>query len=229
MQNIRAICFDLDNTLWDLDPVIPRAERKLYKWYEQNYPRVTVLFTLTRMLEVRQAIMRDRPDLLHDLTAMRLLALHYMAEEAGYPAGMAAEAFEVFQEQRNAVTLYSDVLPVLEQMSSTHSLFALTNGNADLEVIGIAHLFKQVFTARELGMAKPNVEVYEAVCKESGFTAGEILHVGDDPDNDIVAAAQAGWRAVWVNRKASTWPHEESSPDAIVTDLHQLTKLFGRE
>jgi HAD superfamily hydrolase (TIGR01509 family) len=229
MQNIRAICFDLDNTLWDLAPVIPRAERRLHRWYAQYYPRVTELFSLQRMLEVREAVLRDRPELLHDLSAMRLLALEFMAREAGYPAAMAHEAFDVFQEQRNAVTLYSDVVPVLESMRATHSLFALTNGNADLQAIGIAHLFEQVFTARELGIAKPDLGVYAAVTVASGFAAEEILHVGDDPDNDIVAAAQAGWRTVWLNRNATIWPHADSMPDEMVSDLHQLTKLFRYE
>ena len=74
----------------------------------------------------------------------------------------------------------------------------------------------------------PDTEVYAAVCREAGFEPHEMLHVGDDPDNDIVAAGEAGWRTVWLNRSGDVWQHQESDPDDIVTDLYQLTKLFDR-
>ncbi len=229
MHRIRAICLDLDNTLWDIDPVISRAERSLYYWYRDNYPRVTQRFSAAQIVEIRQLTIHQMPELAHDLTGLRMAALNHIAEAVGYPPDMAAEAFEVFQAERNAVTLYSDVIPALQRMSVTHELFALTNGNADLEVIGIAHFFRHVFTARELGMSKPNVAVYAAVCMESGLQPGEIVSAGDDPENDIIAAARAGLRTVWVNRKERDWSHEEYSPDHIAADLHQLASLISDE
>jgi len=38
---VRAICFDLDNTLWEIEPVLLRAERILADWLRTRYPRVT--------------------------------------------------------------------------------------------------------------------------------------------------------------------------------------------
>lgn len=226
MQQVRAICFDLDNTFWDLDPVIPRAERTLYAWYRENYPRVTQHFRLRDIVEIRLAVLSDMPEMKHDLTLLRLTALRRIAERAGYEHGMADEAFEVFQKERNAVTLYSDVVPALERMAESHELYVMTNGNADLDAIGIRHYFGAIFTARELGMAKPDAGVFSAVCERSGMQPHEIAHVGDDPDNDIVAASQAGMRTVWINRRGREWEHEHCEPDYVTSDLLELVALF---
>ncbi|MDP6436448.1 MAG: HAD family hydrolase [Gammaproteobacteria bacterium] len=226
MQQVRAICFDLDNTFWDLDPVIPRAERGLYDWYGKHHPRVTERFTLSDILEIRAMTLREMPEMAHDLTLLRMTALRRIAEEAGYGPEMADAAFEVFQNERNAVTLYSDVVPALENMANTHELFVLTNGNANLDVIGIRHFFGAVFTARELGMAKPNSRVFDAVCEKSGMQPHEIAHVGDDPENDILAAAQAGLHTVWVNRSDREWEYEDHYPDYVAADLLELAALL---
>ncbi len=41
MHRIRAITLDLDATLWEIGPVIRRAEAELWQWLALNYPRIT--------------------------------------------------------------------------------------------------------------------------------------------------------------------------------------------
>jgi putative hydrolase of the HAD superfamily len=168
----------------------------------------------------------EMPEMAHDLTTLRMSALRRIAEEAGYTPEMANEAFEVFQNERNTVALYSDVVPALETMAKTHKLYVLTNGNADLDVIGIRHYFGEIFTARDLGVAKPDARVFATVCERSGMQPHEIAHVGDDPENDIVAAAHAGLRTVWVNRNDREWEYRDYYPDYVATDLIELVNLF---
>ena len=40
-MTIDCITFDLDDTLWECDSVIARAEEALFEWLRQNMPRVT--------------------------------------------------------------------------------------------------------------------------------------------------------------------------------------------
>src|SRR5690606_3779838 len=51
---IRAICFDLDNTLWDVWPVIRKAEERMYDFLAQRYPRVVAALTIEAMREARE-------------------------------------------------------------------------------------------------------------------------------------------------------------------------------
>ena len=46
MPPIRAICFDLDNTLWDVFPVIMRAERAMYDFLAARYPKTVANNTI---------------------------------------------------------------------------------------------------------------------------------------------------------------------------------------
>ena len=40
MRAVRAITFDLDDTLWEIGPVIERAERRVYEEIRNRFPRV---------------------------------------------------------------------------------------------------------------------------------------------------------------------------------------------
>src|SRR5690606_42111020 len=53
----------------------------------------------------------------------------------------AEKAFAIFHQARNQVTLFPDVRAVLEVLAQHYQLGALTNGNADLKLIGLDDLF----------------------------------------------------------------------------------------
>ncbi len=226
MRHIRAICFDLDDTLWDMAPVIPRAERHLYRWFASHYPRVTAVYTPERLHTVRHEVGEQHPELRHDLSALRLKMLRQVFREAGYDDAPAAEAFAVFQQARNDVALFADVVPALAALAPTHRLFALTNGNASLEAIGLSRWFEGVITARELGVAKPEPAFFSGALQQAGLAPGETLHVGDHPENDIRAAQAAGLTTVWLNRKGHDWALGDSRPDHELRDLQQLPALL---
>ena len=40
IKQLRALTFDLDDTLWDNRPVLMAAEQTLYDWLGQHYPRI---------------------------------------------------------------------------------------------------------------------------------------------------------------------------------------------
>jgi putative hydrolase of the HAD superfamily len=230
MDQIQAICFDLDDTLWDLPPVLRRAERELYAWYGRNYPAVTERFSAAEIRRMRTEIADEFPELLHDLTELRMKVLRRIAEQSGYPESMADEAFHIINRERNRVDLFADVLPALDLLAGRCRLFTLSNGNANLEAIGIARHFEMSFSAREIGVAKPNPEIFHAVCERSGLLPEQVVHVGDHPENDIVAARSVGMVTVWVNRQQTAWPEEWSeahqTPDHVVGCLEEFAKLF---
>ncbi len=83
MGGIRAIIFDLDNTLWDVWPVIVRAEHAMHDFLARHYPRVTARHDLRSMRDVRARMAIDHPAMRHDFTWLRLEALRQHAREAG--------------------------------------------------------------------------------------------------------------------------------------------------
>src|SRR5688500_7632252 len=71
LGTVSAVCFDLDNTLWDVEPVLSRADRILTDWLEARYPRIPERFPAAEVLQVRAALLREEPHQAHDLSYLR--------------------------------------------------------------------------------------------------------------------------------------------------------------
>ncbi len=65
----------------------------------------------------------------------------------------------------------------------------------------------------------------------------EVLHVGDDPELDVIGAQRAGLRCAWLNRTPASWsallppdPTESGAiePDLIVRDLAELADALDK-
>lgn len=223
---IRIICFDLDDTLWPIEPVISHAEAQLHHWLCQHYPRITAQFDPLTFRQLRQQLVEIQPQLSCDLTRLRKLSLAQAAAQVGYSDSLVEPAFEVFMAARHQVQLYDDVLPTLEKLHHHYLICAVTNGNADVRRLGLGHWFDAIFFAREVGAAKPHPALFEAVCHYAQAQPAQVVHIGDDAVCDIAGAAAVGMRTVWINR----YPHKTWSgtilPDAIIHSLTELEKLL---
>lgn len=227
MQSIRAICFDLDNTLWDVLPSLQRAERLVYEFVRERYPKIAANLTIEAMRAARERIRIDQPHMRHDFSFHRLQALRDHARTYGYPESLAEEAFEVFIAERSRVELYDEVLPALERLRQKYRLFSASNGNADLRRTGLAHIFERSVCAREVGAAKPDAIVFRKVIESTGLEPAEVLFVGDDPEHDVEGARRAGMQPVWINRTEAAWPAEYAPPPHSVRSLNDLLALVG--
>ena len=227
MQDIRTITLDLDDTLWPIGPVIRRAETRLYAWLAEHYPRITELFSPDAIREVRNAVIAEHGDRLHDLGFLRRTVLGRMSEAAGYGTGMVDDAFAIFNEERNNVEVFPEVRPALARLGRAYTLIALTNGNANLSKIGLREMFDDVVSAASAGAAKPDREIFDMAVRAGGAAAAETLHVGDHPEHDVHGARQAGLKAIWVNRNGEEWPTDLPKPDDVVQDIGHLAELLG--
>jgi len=228
MSGIRAVIFDLDNTLWDVHPVILRAEHAMHDFLLRHYPRVTERHDLKSMRDVRARMAIEHPAMGHDFTWLRLEALRHHAREAGYDESMADQAFAVFYRARNEVTLYEDVRPALEVLVRDYRLFVISNGNADLKLCGIGDYFEASLAAREAGMMKPDPRIFAMLLDRAGLAAHEAVHVGDDPEADVDGARAAGVVPVWLNREAAEWTRPSPPPPLTIGGLHELQEAIAR-
>jgi len=227
VNDIRTITLDLDDTLWAIHPVIKRAEETLYAWIGEHYPRITEMFEPADLRVLRADVLEEFKDHTHDLTFIRRQILTRIGVAAGYGDGYVDDAFEVFDEVRNDVTLFPEARPTLVSLRERFVLIAVTNGNADLERIGIRDLFDDVVSAAMAGAAKPAAQIFDKAVEVGGATAAQTLHVGDHPLYDVHGARDAGLRAIWVNRNGDDWPDEYLAPDGEVQHVGELHDLLG--
>lgn len=223
---IKAITFDLDDTLWDVWPVVERAEQSLHDWLEARYPRIPERFTPLELRELCAEIAAARPEIAHDRTRLRKDALQLAATRTGSLGFDVDAAFAVFYVARNAVELFEEVRPVLERLARRYPLASLSNGNADVRLIGLDDVFSFSLNAIEVGAAKPDPLMFELACRRLGVRPEQVVHVGDDPEHDVRGAANAGMRTAWVNRSGLDWPGGPRA-DAEIVSLAELEAVLA--
>lgn len=228
VARIRAISLDLDDTLWPIWPAIDAAEKALTHWLGEHAPMTSALFANSHARhDIRQQVLRDHPELAHNLGAIRREAIRLALRKAGEPTELAEPAFDVFYAMRNRVTLFDDAMPTLLWLAERYPLVAVTNGNADLEAIGLAHLFQARITAVGQGVAKPDRRIFDAAAQAVGAAPHQVLHVGDDAHLDVLGALQADMQAVWVNRSEQVWTEATLAPHEEIAELAELQDLLA--
>ncbi|MEX2482849.1 MAG: HAD family hydrolase [Gammaproteobacteria bacterium] len=224
---IKAISFDLDDTLWYAAPALVRAETLQYAWIEQHAPRIAERYSLEALRRARHELAARRPEIAHDFTELRRVALLEHLRECAYPEHLAAEGIAVFLRERSQVEFYDDALPVLRRLAPRYALIALTNGNADLDLVGIADLFVTCVSPAEAGVRKPDPRLFQAGLAHAGVSAAEAVHVGDQPLYDIEGAHRATMRSIWLNRNAAEWPPDYAPATAQITSLSELERVLA--
>ncbi|GAB5451002.1 MAG: HAD family hydrolase [Halioglobus sp.] len=232
---IRVVTFDLDNTLWDVEPALLRAEEAQQNWLLQHRPGTVEHFDHDSLFEFKKSVWKRHPELSHDVTNMRIQTLFELQVAAGYPEDQAREgariAFDAFLQERHKVELYEEALVVLEQLAGRYTLGALTNGNADIYKTDAAEYFDFAFLAEEIGASKPHPDMFEAAIARAGVNANEIAHVGDDPEHDVKGAKNVGMHTVWMNNRNKPWRGEHTADIEIqsLTDLPAALEVICRK
>ncbi len=226
IARIRAISLDLDDTLWPVLPIIERAEQVLHEWLVAHAPMAAALFSSPAALrEIRDHMAASKPELKHDLSALRRESIRLALYRAGEDPLLADAAFEAFFAERQRVTLFEDAAPALEFLARRFPLVSVSNGNADVQRVGLAGYFRASISARDFGVGKPDPRIFHAAAGALDVPPEAVLHVGDDATLDALGALNAGMQAAWINRSEHLWPHEQE-PHLTIATLAELCVVF---
>lgn len=227
---ITVITFDLDNTLWDVEPALLRAEQAQREWLLHHRPGSIEHYDHDSLWEFKKSVWKRHPELIHHVSQMRIRMLCELQRAAGYSETEsergALGAFAAFLEERHKVELYEEALAVLRQLAGSYRLGALTNGNADIYKTDAAEYFDFAFLAEDIGASKPAPDMFQAALAKTGVEPGQIVHVGDNPEHDILGASQVGLRTVWVNLQGAVWNRADLVPDGQVLRLRELPEVI---
>lgn len=225
--------FDLDDTLLDHS----RASREAARHLRVAFPG------LSRIEEARflddwvvlterhmDRFFRGEVDFVEQRRG-RMKELLSWADEAIDDAEADA-AFETYlRSYRTHWALFEDATRCLDALDAADVWLGLiTNGKVEaqtrkLERTGLLGRFEVVVITAELGVHKPARRVFDVAAERAGAPAERCVYVGDKLDSDARAAAAAGWRGVWLDRRRS----EERPGDVErVTSLDEVVALFAR-
>jgi pyrimidine 5'-nucleotidase len=87
----------------------------------------------------------------------------------------------------------------LEELRARYTLAVVTNNSIEmtrrtLKALGIDDLFDHVFTLEDMGLIKPDPEIYRRAAAAIGVPPEQCMSVGDRPHVDLQPAAAIGMR-----------------------------------
>ena len=223
MSMIKLITLDLDNTLWDVDSIIIKAEQDLVQWLTDHVPDSLPYYQPDSLNEIRSAVFAAHQSQAHDLSFMRKQVLYEVMRRTGLrdteARPVAEQAFEVFFEGRNRVVFFPGALEMLGTLSEKFPIYALTNGNANIDKTGLGGFLQGAYSSADVGTKKPQPEMFRAPLNELDLRPAQAIHIGDHLIDDIQGAANVGMHSIWVNLTEQDRQPQDIEPTQEVSGL----------
>ncbi|MBA3725712.1 MAG: HAD family hydrolase [Armatimonadetes bacterium] len=238
-QQIRAIFFDLDDTLCAYWSASRRGLR-------QAFEEAPLECDPDKAIEAwRNVFSTFSPEIKTDSWYERYLEsgeptrtehMRRVLTSLGCPSDQLATKLSArYAELRDAsLEPFQETHEVLEFLKSKYILGLITNGPADvqrqeIETLGIGEYFDHILIEGEYKLGKPHQEIFDEARRLSGFEHDEMLFVGNAFEHDVQGSKNAGWHSIWVNKAMETNPGSGPQPDAVAFNLWEVVDWLGHE
>ncbi len=230
---IKALSFDLDDTLYDNVPVISRAERLFSKYLCEKYALKEEASDPAFWSAMRKALLKKDERYESDMTLWRTHSIMHGLKSLGI-AISEADAHEQalhFIRIRSELTVPQASLTLLADLRQRYPIAALSNGNSDLKQDGLESYFDIDLRPCFNGpLCKPKPDLFLLAANKFGVKPCEMLHIGDDPITDIKGAVDAGLNAAWLVNgivgKNAGFEAIRVLPHLVLNDLEELRTLL---
>lgn len=199
---LKAVIFDIDNTLYDYDAAHAPAFQAL-----TDYACRALSLTPERFKELHRAAEREVAARCGENCAAlhnRLIRYQALLELLGAPIGHAPVMSRLYWSTLlDAMRPYPGVVEVMVELHRQGLVLGVgTNMTADnqyekLSRIGALKLVDFIVTSEEVTAEKPDRRLFDWCVRKAGCLAGECAFVGDSLSKDVAGALGAGLRAVW--------------------------------
>lgn len=204
LKPFSAISFDLDDTLYHNAPVMRATDEKMLAYFTQKLPAlVNRQYDHHFWFVFRQQLLQQQPDLIHDVAELRLQSYFTGIQSIGIDHSaahnMAKEALAYFVQERSNFSVLKEVHQLLAALKQRWPLVAISNGNADTNMVGIRDYFENVYHAGNGLKQKPFTDMFQLACQQLSCEPQAILHVGDCGHSDIYGAIKSGCQSAWIS------------------------------
>jgi putative hydrolase of the HAD superfamily len=235
---IKAVFFDLDNTLCDSDTAWNIAVRETFQLFRKHEPDVSEE-TLTDAWEtVHQRLFQQLDAGKCSMAEVRDARFPHLFKELNLSLSKFTEELNDFLSTRylTSLSLYKDVT-VLAELHAYH-VGIITNGAHDertdsqlskVRHLGLTERIQSLTISGEIGIRKPNFEIFKVACDRAGVLLQEAMLVGDSIQNDIIGANRAGMTSVLIDRKSDvSIPNiAAAQPNYSISNLYDVLSCLA--
>lgn len=234
---IKAVFFDLDGTLCDSDTAWNIAQSETFQRLHKHYPHVSGAAITNAWTTVHQRLFQQLDAGKLSMAEVRDSRFECLFTELNLPTDKAMEELSDFFCSRylTSLRLYEDVT-VLDELHTYH-VGIITNGAHDehtdsqlskVRHLGLSERIRSLTISGEIGIRKPNLEIFKVACERADVLPKEAVYIGDTIQNDIVGANRAGMTSIFINRKSEVLIPEsaDEQPDYTVSSLHDVSSCL---
>lgn len=203
-MTIRAVLFDLDNTLTHRDQSIAAYSRHLADHYQHQLQHDERNLIQSIIRRIDHGGYPKKEYLTHpSIAASVAYALQQELSWNSLPDLDELSQFWFQQFGLSAVAMPGAKSLLIELKQRGYKLAVISNGGHAtrlniLQGLGFSHYFDAIVSSGLLGISKPNPEIFLHTSHQLGISAQHCLYVGDHPINDIQGATDAGMTAIWL-------------------------------
>jgi putative hydrolase of the HAD superfamily len=206
----QTLVFDADDTLWENNVLFERVISDYLDWLA--HPTLDPAAIRKLLDDVERANVE-----VHGYgSASFLRSLHDCFERLSERPATDAEAAAIAELGAlladHRVELLPDVAETLAELGSRHELLLLTKGQPaeqqrKIDASNLAHHFRSVHI-----VAEKRAETYRTLAAGQSLDPSRTWMIGNSPRSDVLAAREAGWRAVFIPN-TYTWSLEQAHVD----------------
>jgi HAD superfamily hydrolase (TIGR01549 family) len=236
MSALKAVLFDLDETLFDHSYSVAHSMDLLRRDHTALQSRSVdeLLAEYKRLLEeVHIEVLAGR--LNQDVARVQRMRALFAFCGVEVSEHVLLEAVTLHRERYQAVKrAVPGALELLRRLKSRWSIGVVTNNMTEeqrikLEDCGLTPLVDELITSEDCGFAKPDSRIFHIALERVGCAAEEAIMVGDSWEMDVVGARNAGIHPIWFNRFGQPQPEDEQVAEIRSFEdrtPEQLSELF---
>jgi len=234
-MKVRAIFFDLDNTLYDYNYSSDYSKNKVFSYLLNRYPHLKQEDILSDYEKIIQDAVEEEAKGLYDAWDRQKRFSKLLVSLGLKDNGVLKRLVTIFAEARaESSTPHPDAHDVLGKLREKYVLSIITNGPSvyqreEILLLKLEAYFSHVLISEEVGFRKPAKEIFQIAVKKAGCRPGEAVMVGDSPREDIEPAKKFGMETVLFDPKNRFTKEDLTSkeiPDYLIRRLTELLDLY---
>lgn len=228
---LKALVFDLDNTLYDYDSINEKAIEYTGRWLCKetgiSYGEFHGAFLQSRELTKRD--MRDCASR-HN----RMIYFQKMSECLGFnPFKYSLELYEKYWGYMlGNMQLESGVDRLFERLKHSGIKIGICTDltthiqHRKIRKLQIGNYVNAFVSSEEADAEKPDIKIFRMIISKLGIRPEEALYIGDSYEKDVIGAKNAGLFPVWFNPHGKSWKGEVVEEMLEIAEMGQLERYI---